>query len=136
MVSVLLVAWMVAVPLASSPYPNLASQARRSSIVASVNDAVPGDLRNVYSSLRDFIDRSGFPQVLNALSPTHIVPVEPPSTALMNAPGVKADQPSVLKVYGRALSCERAIEGSAFVFAPGRLLTPWFQAGLALSPLR
>jgi S1-C subfamily serine protease len=122
-VSVLLVAWMVAVPLASSPYPNLASQARRSSIVASVNDAVPNDLRNVYSSLRNFIDRSGFPQVLDALSPTHIVSVDPPSGALATAPGVKIDQPSVLKVYGQAPSCQRAIEGSGFVFAPGKLLT-------------
>jgi S1-C subfamily serine protease len=122
-VSVLLVAWMVAVPLASSPYPNLASQARRSSIVASVNDAVPNDLRNVYSSLRNFIDRSGFPQVFDALSPTHIVSVDPPSGALATAAGVTADEPSVLKVYGRALSCSRAIEGSGFVFAPGKLLT-------------
>ena len=37
-VSVLLVAWMVAVPLASSPYPALASAATHSSIVRGVNE--------------------------------------------------------------------------------------------------
>ena len=33
------------------------------------------------------------------------------------------DQPSVLKVYGTAPSCGRAIEGSGFVYAPERMLT-------------
>lgn len=122
-VSVLLVAWMIAVPLASSPFTNLASQARRSAIVAKVDNAVPGDLRNVYSSLRDYIDRSGFPQVLDRLSPTRIVNVEAPDAAILNLASVQAARPSVLKVYGQADRCSRAIEGSAFVFAPGRLLT-------------
>ena len=35
--------------------------------MAKVNDAVPGDLRSVYSSLQNFIDRSGFPQVFDNL---------------------------------------------------------------------
>jgi S1-C subfamily serine protease len=122
-VSVLLVAWMVAVPLASSPYPTLASQARHSSIVSKVDDAVPGDLRQVYSSLRNYIDRSGFPQVFNDLQPTHITDVNPPDAALLNAPGVVADKASVLKIYGTADSCSRAIEGSGFVYAPGLVVT-------------
>jgi S1-C subfamily serine protease len=122
-VSVLLVAWMVAVPLASSPYPTLASQARHSSIVSKVDDAVPGDLRQVYSSLRNYIDRSGFPQVFNDLQPTHITDVNPPDAALLNAPGVVADKASVLKIYGTAVSCSRAIEGSGFVYAPGLVVT-------------
>lgn len=122
-VSVLLVAWMVAVPLASSPYPTLASEARHSSIVAKVDGAVPNDLRHVYSSLRNYIDRSGFPQVFNELQPTSITSVAAPDTALDNAPGVVADKASVLKIYGTAPSCSRAIEGSGFVFAPGLMLT-------------
>ncbi len=122
-VSVLLVAWMVAVPLASSPYPNLASEARHSAIVARVNTAVPGDVRSIYSSLQQFIDRSGFPQVLNALQPTRNVPVDPPDPALVASAAVKADEPSVLKIYGRAPQCSRQIEGSGFVYAPGKMLT-------------
>jgi S1-C subfamily serine protease len=123
-VSVLLVAWMVAVPLASSPYPTLASQARRSAIVRKVDEVVPSDVRNVYSSLQSFIDNSGFPQVFGEFpQATHIVSVGPPDLALANAPGIKADQSSILKIYGTAPSCNRSIEGSGFVYAPERIIT-------------
>ncbi len=122
-VSVLLVAWMVAVPLAVSPYPNLSSQAKHSEIVAKVNTAVPGEVRNAYSSLQKFINRSGFPQVFDALQATHIVSVGSPNVSLAGAPGVAADQPSILKIYGTAPSCDRMIEGTGFVIAPGMLVT-------------
>jgi S1-C subfamily serine protease len=122
-VSVLLVAWMVAVPLASSPYPSLASQARRSAIVDQVNDVVPNNLRDVYSSLQQFIDRSGFPQVFDSLKPTRIVDVDAPDTGLGSEPAVLTAAKSVLKIYGTAESCDRAIEGSGFVYAPGKVLT-------------
>ena len=122
-VSVLLVSWMVAVPLASSPYPSLASQARRSAIIAKVNAVMPGSVRNVYSSLQTFINRSGFPQVLGALQATRIVSVGPPDTALANSVGVAADRGSILKIYGSAPSCSRSIEGSGFVYAAHRMLT-------------
>jgi S1-C subfamily serine protease len=122
--SVLLVAWMVAVPLASSPYPSLASQARRSAIVRKVDEVLPSDVRNLYSSLQSFIDRSGFPQVFGAFpAATHIVSVGPPDTALADAAGISADRPSILKIYGTAPSCDRSIEGSGFVYAPGRMIT-------------
>src|SRR5919206_4144244 len=45
--AVLLVAWMVATPLASSPFPQVAKQVRQSSLVAAVNRAVPGSVRSV-----------------------------------------------------------------------------------------
>jgi S1-C subfamily serine protease len=122
-VSVLLVAWMVAAPLTSSPYPNLASQARRSAIVAHVNDVVPGDLRNVYSSLQNYIDRSGFPPLFDSFKPTQITNVGVPDGELADSAGVALARASVLKIYGQAPSCGRAIEGSGFVFAPNLMLT-------------
>ena len=72
-VSVLLVAWMVAVPLASSPYPALSSAAQHSRIVRGVNDVMPNDIRTLYSSLRTFLDQSGFPPVLGDLPSTTVV---------------------------------------------------------------
>jgi S1-C subfamily serine protease len=121
--AVLLVAWMVAVPLASSPFPTLAGQVRRSVVIRAVDDAMPNAVRNLYSSLRLFIDRSGFPQVLNALQPTRIVDVAPADPALLNSPAVAQARPSVLKVRSVAPSCDRAIEGSSFVYANERVLT-------------
>ena len=43
--AVLLVAWMVASPLASSPFPQVASQVRQSALVQAVDRAVPDGVR-------------------------------------------------------------------------------------------
>jgi S1-C subfamily serine protease len=122
-ISVLLVAWMIAVPLASSPYQSLNSAVRRSTVVTHVNDVMPKAVQNLYGNLQRFIDRSGFPQVFGALQPTHIVSVGPPDPALTSSAGVTADQNSVLKIRGEAPSCDRGIEGSGFVYAAEHVLT-------------
>ncbi|HEU5267948.1 MAG TPA: MarP family serine protease [Jatrophihabitans sp.] len=123
-VSVLLVSWMIAVPLASSPFPRLAAEASQSRIVRAVNNAVPDELRHIYASLRTFFDQSGFPPVLGDLPSTSLVPVEPPSDL---TPAVRQMvnrvHESVVKIYGQAPSCNRQIEGSGFVYARHRVLT-------------
>lgn len=123
--AVLLVAWMVAVPLARSPYPALAGEASHSKIVRWVNGVVPTDFRNLYSSLRSYLDRSGFPPVFGDLPSTSIVAVPPPPANL--APTVRARvhhaRESVVKILGTAPQCGRSIEGSGFVYAPDHILT-------------
>jgi S1-C subfamily serine protease len=121
--AVLLVAWMIALPLAVAPYPTVAGQVRRSELVRAVDAVLPDNVRNVYSSLRLFVDRSGFPQVLGALQPTRIVDVPPADPALLRSPAVARAKGSVLKVRSVARSCDRGIEGTGFVYAPGRMLT-------------
>lgn len=123
--SVLLVAWMVAVPLARSPYPSLAAEASHSKIVRAVNGVVPKDFRNLYSSLRSFLDQSGFPPVFGDLPSTTIVSVPPPPKDLPAdvARRVQRAQKSIVKIYSEAPQCSRGIEGSGFVYAPHRVLT-------------
>jgi S1-C subfamily serine protease len=124
-VSVLLVAWMVAVPLASSPYPTLSAAATHSRIVRGVDDVMPQDVRQLYSSLRSFIDRSGFPPVFGDLPSTPSVSVAAPQAQLTAAVQARVDAAhrSVFKIYGEAPSCSRGIEGSGFVYAPEHILT-------------
>ena len=121
--SVLLVAWMVAVPLASSPYPTLSAEAAHSRIVRTVNSVMPDDVRSLYSSLREFLDRSGFPPVLGDLPPD-IVNVPPPGdlSPALRQQVVKAQQ-SVFKIYGEARKCSRGIEGTGFAYAPHHIIT-------------
>jgi S1-C subfamily serine protease len=124
-VGVLLVAWMVAVPLASSPFPTLASEASHSRIVRAVNNVLPNSVRTLYSSLRGFLDRSGFPPVFGDLPSTPDISVAPPPA---NLPGrvdneVRHAQLSVLKVFAQAPECGRGMEGSGFVYAPQHVLT-------------
>ena len=121
--SVLLVAWMVAVPLASSPYPTLSAEAAHSRIVRTVNSVMPDDVRSLYSSLREFLDRSGFPPVLGDLPP-NIVNVPPPGDlAPALARQVETARQSVFKVYGEARGCSRGIEGTGFAYAPHHIIT-------------
>lgn len=119
----LLVAWLVATPLASSASPAVASAVRSSRIVDAIDDAVPPQARDLYSSLRDYLDDNGFPRVFGALDSSGVSPVEPPDPALQGSPAVAAAEPSVLKVRTTASSCDRQIEGSSFVFAPQHVLT-------------
>lgn len=121
--SVLLVAWMVASPLASSPFPPVSSQVRQSALVQAVDRAVPDSVRAVYDNLRQAIDRRGLPDVLDPLTPTQVRDVPAPDQALLDSPVVASVQGSVVKVSGVAPSCSRQIDGSGFVYAPERVMT-------------
>jgi len=122
-VAVLLVAWMVATPLASSPFPAVAGQVRQSSLVQAVDRAVPGQVRSLYDSLRQAIDRQGLPDVLDPLTPTQARDVPAPDATLQDSPVVGQVQGSVVQIRGIAASCSRQIDGSGFVFAPERVMT-------------
>jgi S1-C subfamily serine protease len=121
--SVLLVAWMVASPLASSPFPQVASQVRQSALVQAVDETVPEGVRAVYQNLRDAIDRRGLPDVLDPLTPTESRDVPAPDPALINSAVVGSVQGSVVKIRGVAPACSRQIDGSGFVYAPERVMT-------------
>jgi S1-C subfamily serine protease len=121
--AVLLVAWMVASPLASSPFPQVSSQVRQSALVQAVDQAVPDGVRAVYDTLRDAMDRRGLPDVLDPLTPTQVRDVEAPDPALLDSPVVGSVQGSVVKISGIAPSCSRQIDGSGFVYAPERVMT-------------
>jgi S1-C subfamily serine protease len=121
--AVLLVAWMVATPLASSPFPEVASQVRQSALVQAVDDAVPDSVRSVYGNLREAIERRGLPDVLDPLTPTQAREVAAPDENLTASPIVGRVSGSVVKVTGIAPSCSRQIDGSGFVYARERVMT-------------
>jgi S1-C subfamily serine protease len=121
--AVLLVAWMVATPLASSPFPPVASQVRQSALVEAVDQAVPDSVRGLYNNLREAIDRRGLPDVLDPLTPTQPREVPAPDQALAQSGVVGQVEGSVVKVRGVAPSCSRQIDGSGFVYAPQRVMT-------------
>lgn len=122
-VTVLLVAWIVATPLAAAPFPSLASQVRQSQILQVVDGAVPDPVRTLYQSLRDSLDRQGLPDVLDPLTQTDVPDVAAPDDALLSSPVVAQVSGSVVKVSGEAPSCSRGINGSGFVYADERVMT-------------
>jgi S1-C subfamily serine protease len=122
-VAVLLVAWMVASPLASSPFPPVASQVRQSALVQAVDRAVPDSVRSVYDNLRQAIDRRGLPDVLDPLTPTEARDVAAPDENLEQSQVVASVEGSVVQISGIAPSCSRQIDGSGFVYATERVMT-------------
>lgn len=119
-VAVMLVAWVVAAPLASSGVPGLAAAVRNSAIVRTIDENMPGPAQNVYNALRSAVNTNGFPEVFSGLDPTQSAPVDPPDPELANSKVVKEAEDSVLRVSGEAPQCDRHIEGSSFVYDSGR----------------
>jgi S1-C subfamily serine protease len=122
-VALLLVAWLIAVPLGSSPFPALNREIRSSAILGGINDLMPEQAQALSAGLRDTLDTNGFPDVFGGLAPTKAREVAAPDRALANSPLVERSKRSVIKVLGTAPSCSRRIEGSGFVYADERVMT-------------
>jgi S1-C subfamily serine protease len=121
--SLLLVAWLVGRAVASSPYPELASQVRRSAVMTTVDGLVPESGRRFLAEFRELVDEHGFPEVFSDLQAADQAGVPPPDAELRQTAAVQQVRPSVLKVTGVAEACRKLIEGTGFVYAPERVLT-------------
>lgn len=122
-VAVLSIAWLLAVPLASSSQPPVAAAVRGSWVLNNVNDVAPDWMRAVPSRLSALLDDTGLPDVLGPFGKTPITVVDPPDPAFADSPVVAAARGSVLEILGSAPSCQRALEGTGFVVAPERVMT-------------
>jgi S1-C subfamily serine protease len=121
--SLLLIFWLLALAVASSPYPELATLARRSAVVGAVDAVVPDGGRRLFSSFRDVVDERGYPEVFDTLRPTDVRDVDPPDPLLAANPAVQASRASVVKITGVATDCRKRVEGTGFVYAPERVMT-------------
>lgn len=121
--TVVIAAWLVALPLASASFPVLASGVRGSEVLRVVDSVMPAGARALPDELRQILDNSGFPQILSPFDETPIEEVGPPDAALASSPIVDEVAESVLKVRGRAPSCQRALEGTGFVIGDGLVMT-------------
>jgi len=121
--AVLVVTWLIALPLASAPFPWLASAVRSSTVLATVDRVMPNGVRDLSGRLRQLFDVSGFPAILDPLTPAPDVQVEAPDATLSTSSPLKAAGRSVLKIRGIADSCSRRIEGSGFVIGLDKVMT-------------
>jgi S1-C subfamily serine protease len=122
-ITVVLAAWLVALPLATANVPGLASEVRASHVLRAVDSVMPAPARELPADLRQVLDNSGFPDVLSPFAPTPITQVGPPNQALAGSSVVEKVQDSILKIRGKAPSCSRQLEGSGFVIGPELVLT-------------
>ncbi len=123
LVAVVLVAWLVAVPLGSSPLPWLNREVRSSALLGGIDKIMPAGAEALSSALQDTLNTDGYRDVFGGLTRTPTREVAPPDPALAASPVVVNAKKSVVKVLGTAPSCSRRIEGSGFVYANERIMT-------------
>ena len=121
--TVLLVAWVLAAPLASVPEPGLAAAIRNSTVLSVVDEAMPNSIRNAYGSFSDAVRQRDFPEIFSGLTPSDVPPVASPDPALARSAVAQRARRSVVKVLGDAPSCARQLSGTGFVYAPQRIMT-------------
>ena len=121
--AMLLVAWLVAIPIAAQEGPGLGKAVRGSTVLAKIDDVAPVQMQKIPAAFTSVLGTTGFPDILGPFGTTPLQEVPPPDPVLAGSQVVAAVQPSVLKILGRAESCSRALEGSGFVAAPGLVMT-------------
>lgn len=122
-VSVLVVAWLVATSISHSSLTGLSRQIRRSAVIAGVDEALPTGLRNALTQFRNLLDNTGFPAIVDPLTSEQAPSVSAPDPAIAGSVAVQRAAGSILKITGDAASCSRSIEGTGFVYATNRVVT-------------
>ncbi|RDI47064.1 MarP family serine protease [Nocardia mexicana] len=122
-VAVLVTAWLLALPLASSSQPSIAAAVNGSRVLSDVNQVAPDWLRKLPNEFSKLLNTSGLPDVIGPFGRAPIAAVEPPDPTVLDSPVALDLQHSVLRIRGVAPSCQRALEGSGFVVGPERVMT-------------
>jgi S1-C subfamily serine protease len=122
-VALLVVAWLIGSALVATPFVWLRTQVNDSTVLHSVNTFMPEQANTWFSSFRGFVSKTGFPQVFGGLGGESVVNVPPPDTKILNTPELRSARRSIVKIIGTAQSCQRRIEGTGFVYAPGHVMT-------------
>jgi S1-C subfamily serine protease len=121
--SMLLIAWAIGSVLTASSFSGVVSQVDNSAVLSTMDKIMPSQAKTMFSEFRQLLASGPFPQVFSGIGAAHLFAISPPDQAVLNSPGYLAARNRVVKVQGTALSCDRSIEGSGFVFSPNHILT-------------
>ncbi len=133
--AVLVLAWFVAIGLRQAPLPGVSRQVADSRVLAAVDTVLPDGTADLFGSFVELLDERGFPRVFNDLGPERITPVDPPASGAAATVGVRAAGRSVVEIVGDARACRRRVEGTGFVYAPGRVMTNAHVVGGVTEPM-
>lgn len=121
--AVLLIAWLIGSAVAYAPFPAISRQVNNSAVLRAVDRLMPAQASLVFSDFRSLLESGPYAQVFGALGAEGALAVGAPNPAVLNAGGLRRDEPSIVKVKGVASGCSEQIEGSGFVYAPDHVLT-------------
>jgi S1-C subfamily serine protease len=121
-VAVLLVSWALGVAVAGAGLGGVSPMVRNSAVLAWVDHRLPDSADGVLNAFNNVVGTTFFPRYLEPFAPERIVEVGPGPKRLLTDPDVQDAAPAVLKVHGEN-DCGRGVEGTGFVYSPGRLMT-------------
>ena len=121
-VAVLVVAWALGVAVSGARLPWVSDQVRESEVLARVDRVVPDQADSVLDSFNRVVGTSLFPRYIGPFVQERIADVGPPPPRVASDPEVEAAAASVLKIRGEN-RCGRGVEGTGFLYQPGRLMT-------------
>jgi len=122
-VAVSLVLWFVGGALRGGPSQELRSAVGQSRLLQGIEAVVPQPVANLAQGFRDAVAGSSFPRVFAGVGPEEIAPVQPPNSGAMPKAVLQRATRSIVKITGDAEACNRSVEGSGAVVAPGRVVT-------------
>ena len=120
--AVLVVAWVLGVAVSGSALPGISGQVRSSAVLSEVDDVMPDEADEALRAFNEVVGSSFFPRYLEPFAPERIIEVGPPSDKVARDPQVRTARASVLKIRGEN-DCGRGVEGTGFVYSPGRVMT-------------
>ncbi len=120
--AVLLVAWALGVAVSGTRIGGLTPLVQDSSVLRTVNSALPSAAPNALQDFNERVGTSFFPRYLEPFTPETIREVSPGAQRLLTDPDIAGAEASVLKVRGNN-DCGRGVEGTGFLFADDRLMT-------------
>jgi S1-C subfamily serine protease len=121
--SMLLIAWAIGSVLTASSFPTVVKQVDDSVVLGTMDRVMPTQAKTMFSEFRRLLASGPFPQVFSGIGAAHLFAVAAPDPGVVNSAGYLDARSRVLKVQGTALSCDRSIEGTGFVYAPQHVLT-------------
>jgi S1-C subfamily serine protease len=121
--AVLLIAWVLGVAVSGARVDGLNQEVRGSAVLREVNRVLPGGSDRLMSAFNSVVGAANVPRFLEPFAPERIHPVPAPGRGVLARAAVVRASRSVVKVLGSAPSCGRLLEGSGFVYSPGRVMT-------------
>ncbi|MER6060147.1 MarP family serine protease [Streptomyces sp. NPDC001792] len=120
-VAVLIVAWVAASVLGAAPSQALNSAIRNSTLLGTVQKAMPDTTPAWFSRATSALAEAGFPQVFNPFENESTAQVARPSGDSVTPAATSAAKLSTVKIEG--VSGNEGREGSGFVFSAHRVMT-------------
>ncbi|MGO1948657.1 MAG: MarP family serine protease [Mycobacteriaceae bacterium] len=122
-VTTVVVAWLIVVPVAGNNSGDLGKAVRGSSILSGVSDIAPSWLEALPSQTASFFGDSGFPVITDPFTDIPDTEVDAPNPGLTDHRAVQQTRESVVRVVGEAEQCSRILQGTGFAVAPDLIMT-------------